>query len=456
MNAHASASVNLSEPDVEGTVLGSILAYPDAIIALCERLRPEWFADPAARMFFEAALRLHRDGHKVSGATVIAAVSPDVECDGLTRAGFVAECARLALPLSMLSGSIACLKDRWARRLIASEASQMTRDAVAIDVDPVESATTTLAALDQIIEAKGEQVRGSLAQSAQGLLERLSEPADDELVTTGLRALDGHLNGYPPAKLFVVAARPGMGKSALMCSSARRTAKAGHGVACFSLEMDADEIAARCIADTIGPRGPTYGAIMRRQFSAADMDPIMRAREGFDALPFHMDASARLSMPEIASRCRSIKAKFEAMGKRLSVVFIDHAGLVEPSDRYRGNKVAETGEVSRAAKILAKELRCCVVLLCQLSREVEKRDDKRPTLSDLRWSGDIEQDADAVGFLYRPEYYLAMNPQAAPDQLADAENRLEFLIRKNRNGPVCDVPLWCSIGHSAIRDGVMQ
>lgn len=134
------------------------------------------------------------------------------------------------------------------------------------------------------------------------------------------------------------------------------------------------------------------------------------------------------------------------------MVCIDHMGLVTPSDRYRGNKVAEAGEVSAQARALAKELDCCVILLCQLSREVERRDDKKPTLSDLRWSGEIEQDAHVVAFLYREAYYLDQDAGADPYALAAARNRLEFLIRKNRNGETGDIRLWCSIGHSMVRD----
>src|SRR5690606_18978478 len=144
----------------------------------------------------------------------------------------------------------------------------------------------------------------------------------------------------------------------------------------------------------------------------------------------------------IAGRARKLRARLEAEGRFLSVVCIDHMGLVTPSDRYRGNKVAEAGEVSAQARALAKELDCCVILLCQLSREVERRDDKRPIMADLRWSGEIEQDAHVVAFLYREAYYLAQDPNAEPWKLQDARFKLEFLIRKNRNGETADIPLW--------------
>lgn len=169
-------------------------------------------------------------------------------------------------------------------------------------------------------------------------------------------------------------------------------------------------------------------------------------------IPLHVDASARLMFSEIASRARQLKAKLEVAGRFLSVVCVDHMGLVTPSDRYHGNKVAEVGEVSGQARALAKELDCCVVLLCQLSREVEKRDDKRPIIADLRWSGEIEQDAHVVAFLYREGCYLANDANADPFKVRDAKWSLDFPIRKNRNGETGDVSFWCSIAHSAVRD----
>ncbi|MBK8085034.1 MAG: hypothetical protein IPK28_15090 [Devosia sp.] len=216
-----------------------------------------------------------------------------------------------------------------------------------------------------------------------------------------------------PEQLYVIAGRPGMGKSAYACSSLRQTAEAGFGVGLFSLEMSRDEVSARCVSDAVASASsPFFGSILRGQWSDPEGDQIMTARERLRKLPLHVDASARLTMPEIAARARSLKARYQTAGSPLAVVAIDHMGLVEPDGRYSGNKVAETGQVSRAGKVLAKRAKSCVVMLCQLSREVEKRDDKRPSLADLRWSGDIEQDADVVLFLYREAYYLQNDPPA--------------------------------------------
>jgi replicative DNA helicase len=186
--------------------------------------------------------------------------------------------------------------------------------------------------------------------------------------------------------------------------------------------------------------------------SREQRDMLQLSKDSLAGLPMYIEDEARLTFAQIIAKAREVKAKLNAAGIPLAVVCIDHMGLVTPSNRYAGNKVAEAGEVSGQARALAKELDCSVILLCQLSREVEKRDDKRPMMADLRWSGEIEQDAHVIGFLYREAYYLAQDANAMPHDIHAAKNKLEFLIRKNRNGETADVPLWCSIGHSMIRD----
>jgi replicative DNA helicase len=173
-------------------------------------------------------------------------------------------------------------------------------------------------------------------------------------------------------------------------------------------------------------------------------------------LPIDIEEQPGLTMSQISTRARRYKRKFG----RLDMLVIDHLGLIKPSGRYQGNRVNEIGEITGGLKGLAKELKCAVVVLSQLSREVEKREDKRPLLSDLRDSGSIEQDADAVIFLYRPEYYLA-NAEPAPDteahidwqnKMAEAHNKLFAIVAKQRMGPTGSVELFCDIGSNAIRD----
>lgn len=446
------ANIVLNEIDAERALLGTFFASPERFGEIGPDIDAAWFSDPLARYMFEECRKLTQEGHTLTTSVVISMLPED--CQGIPRSAFYANTRMAGLPLAQISGVTATLRDRWARREIIATAEGARAEALQFGTNPFEISQGMVLSLDTINASRlNRNEAGTIETAATALLASLDQPDALRGPTTGLKSLDKRLNGYRAGQLYVLAGRPGMGKSAFMVSSLRRTAEAGYGVAVFSLEMTAEEIAARAMSDMLDAlHAPMYGNILKGLIGKEEREQVNAAAMALAHVPLHIDASPRLTFSEIAARARQKKAALEAEGRFLAVVCIDHMGLVVPSDRYRGNKVAEAGEVSGQARALAKELDCCVVLLCQLSREVEKRDDKRPIMSDLRWSGEIEQDAHVVAFLYRDAYYLNQDPSADPGMLHAARYKLDFLIRKNRNGETCDVPLWCSIAHSAVRD----
>lgn len=451
MNAPATF-VPLQEVDVELTLLGTLLENDGALEHAAGLVKPEWFSEPILRFIFEKGVEIVEAGHKPS-ATVMIATMP-TEIAGVTRGAFYARLVAAALPVRMIGGLLQTLKDRWLRRTLTEMGHLAVEQAKLQHADPYEVASNCLSDLDVVMEVQAEKSGTSLGEAGRQYFEDIRNPDLLKGDTTGLRVLDDKLNGYRRGQLYVVAGRPGMGKSAFMCSSARCTALSGVGVAIFSLEMTRQEIFARMAADEMNlAKAPGFGDLLRGNWKGMD-DQIGEAYERLHKVPMHIDDSARLTFAEIAAKARRLKSEMESQGVRLGVIWIDHMGLVTPSNRYAGNKVAEAGEVSGRARALAKELDCCVVLLCQLSREVEKRDDKRPIMSDLRWSGEIEQDAHVIGFLFREEYYLAQAADADPVAVMNAKWSIEFLIRKNRSGDTADCRLWCSIAHSSIRDNL--
>lgn len=440
-----------AEPELELAIVGSLLMSPEAYQTYADDVMPEWFSEPFHALLFEAGKDAHLAGHKISPRTIIANLPED--CGGMKREEvFAAACAQAA-PATALGGMLDVLKDRWSRRMLLEQAESIKLHAPYRNISPYDLASDVIECFDTVNAVKAPREVGMLQEGLTRLIHTLDRPDDLRGVTTGLQSLDQRLNGFKRGQLYVLAGRPGMGKSAIMCSMLRRTAEAGHGVAIFSLEMGQDEIAARCLADALfdGTLIP-YGDILKGKLNAYQLERIKEAQNLFDGLPMLTDASPRLTVSEIAARARKAKVAFEGRGTRLTVVCVDHMGLVAPSGRYAGNKVQETAEVSNALRALAKELDCCVLMLSQLSREVEKRDDKRPVMSDLRWAGEIEQDAHVIAFLYRPAYYLAQEMNVDPNDIAAARDRLEFLIRKNRNGETSDVTLRCNIAQSAVRE----
>jgi replicative DNA helicase len=245
-------------------------------------------------------------------------------------------------------------------------------------------------------------------------------------------------------------------------SSAVRVARKGVGVLEFPLEIGPQQAVARHIADLAFRSGNrvAFRDIGRRakELTDTDMVAIRKAQGHLRELPIEIDRRSRVTVAQIAAKVAQTKRSMAARGIRLGVVFIDHLDFIHASDRYSGNRTQEIGEICIALKDIARSQDVCVNLLCQLNRDVEKRPakDRRPSLADLRNSGDLEQVADVVMFLYREEYYLTRSPEylasdeAAMNAAIDAKGKLEAILGKVRAGPTPTVHLFCEPASSSI------
>jgi replicative DNA helicase len=240
-------------------------------------------------------------------------------------------------------------------------------------------------------------------------------------ITTGLLDLDKMLGGWQPSDLVVLAARPSMGKTALMCGAAIAAAKAGHPVAISSLEMSARQLGSRMLAHEAHVN--IFDLVNGRLHRSA-LWPVGQAAQLLSNAPIKIDDSGLMTMDKLRAKARQLKVQ-----NQIDVLFVDYLQLMEGKGR-RDSRQVEVSEISRGLKLLAKELNITVVALSQLSRRCEEREDKRPILSDLRESGAIEQDADIVIGMYRDEVYYPESPD---------KGTAELLIRKHRNGPIGDV-----------------
>lgn len=259
-------------------------------------------------------------------------------------------------------------------------------------------------------------------------VDRLEKLSTGELELTGtpcgFRDVDAITGGFQPGNLIIVAARPAMGKSALVANIAENVAiKADKPVAFFSLEMSEVELAQRFIAC----RARISGDKLRKgQVSQRDWPKVVRACNELEEAPLWFDDSSDLGILDLRAKARRLHAQEQERGG-LGLIILDYIQLMR-SDDHRANRVEQVGQISRGLKILARELEVPVVAISQLSRAPEQRTPPKPQLSDLRESGQIEQDADVVAFLYRADYYR--DPDEEPDGLAD------LIIAKHRNGPI--------------------
>jgi replicative DNA helicase len=276
-------------------------------------------------------------------------------------------------------------------------------------------------------------------------------------IATNLRDLDRQMGGLQKSDLIILAGRPGMGKTALATNIAYNIARAWEGelqadgrmaslnggiVGFFSLEMSAEQLATRIIAEQT--EIPSY-RIRRGEIDPSDFDRIAETAREIESLPLYIDETGGLSVAQLAARARRLKRQ-----RGLDLLVVDYIQLLQGSSkRASENRVQEVTEITTNLKALAKELNVPIVALSQLSRQVENRDDKRPQLSDLRESGSIEQDADVVMFVFREEYYLRnREPRVGTEEhfkwQAEMElvhGKAEVIIGKQRHGPTGTVSL---------------
>ena len=281
--------------------------------------------------------------------------------------------------------------------------------------------------------------------------------------TWGLATIDRMTGGMQRGELTLLAARPSIGKSTVAVAALLNAALAGHGALFLSLEMPARQIGYRMASDLIHRNDRTekvaYSRMAKGDVEAWMVDRMVEAGERIDGLPLVIEDMPKATLTETRVRIEAAIERCEAQGDTLSVVCVDHIGLMTPPEHYRGNRTNELAEITGALKAMAREYDVAMLALSQLSRAVEQRDNKRPMLSDLRDSGAIEQDADTVMFLYREAYYLSKMRCDDPDddahrvsKMLQCQHDMEIILAKQRMGPCGTMDVWCDMALSAVRD----
>lgn len=456
-------------PDIEQQLLGAILAGGEhrAVFAM---VRNDQLVEPVHQAIFAAARVAHDRFSRTTIPTVVQLLPSEVKAQFKTATGrelaaYMAECTSATVyGVGTATRAARNVLGQWARLRLASEARLVATAADAPDADPV----TLLRELASTVDDIGSSLRSGGRQTSTRWI---GAAADDALaaavaardkggltgITTGLADLDRLTGGLQRGDLVLLGARPSMGKTSIATSIALSAARKGSGVGVFSLEMGADKVTTRMLSDMAYRRAALipYEAVITGNASDAELEQLAEIASEFHRMPIRIEDAAGLTISDIRAKVEGMVAEFEAAGFTLDALVIDHLLKVRPTGRYSGNRVLEIGEITEGLKELAREFSMPVLLLTQLNRAVEQRDDKRPTLADLRDSGAIEQDADAVMFLYRESYYLAREkPSSAARQierdadLAACINKAEVEIAKQRNGRLGTVELFTEIGCS--------
>jgi replicative DNA helicase len=450
--------------EAEQALLGAILVNNEALYRVSDFLEARHFFEPVHQKIYEISSQLVRAGKVASPVTLKTFLPADADIGGLTLSQYLARLAAEATTVINAQDYGRTIYDLSVRRSLIVIGEDLVNDAYEAPVDFAPAKQIEEAERKLYEVAESGRYEGGFQAFSQAITTAVDMAAkayqrDGKLsgIATGLHDLDSKMGGLQPSDLIIVAGRPGMGKTALATNIAYNIAKAWQGevrpdghittvnggiVGFFSLEMSAEQLATRILAERTGIPSST---IRRGGISEQDFEVIRDVSLELQTMKFFVDETGGLSIAQLAARARRLKRQ-----RGLDLMVIDYIQLLSGSSkRGQDNRVQEITEITTKLKALAKELNVPVIALSQLSRQVESRDDKRPQLSDLRESGSIEQDADVVLFVYREEYYLAnKEPRPGTEEYLKWQNEMslvhgkaEVIIGKQRHGPTGTVAL---------------
>jgi len=450
--------------EAEKALLGAIFANNNAYDRVADYLRPECFADPIHGSIFGAIAKLIERGQIADPITLLNFFENNGSIRDVGGSHYLAEIAGSMVSVINSAEYGRTIYDLHLKRQLIELGEQVVNRACTPEVDDpaviqIENAEQTLYDLATTGDLEGgfQDFKSTVISAIE--VAEIAHKRDGKLsgVSTGLRDLDQIMGGLHPSDLIILAARPSMGKTALATNIAFNAAYDykfetnengdkkvldGAVVGFFSLEMSAEQLAARILSE----QAQIASDKMRRgTLTNTEFDKLVVASQQLHQLPIFIDDTPALSVSALRTRARRLKRN-----EGLGLVVVDYLQLMDGSSRS-DNRVQEISEITRGLKTLAKELDVPVLALSQLSRAVEQREDKRPQLSDLRESGTIEQDADVVSFIFRQAYYDERNePVQRPEESIDKytaryseweerseQNRFiaELIIGKQRHGP---------------------
>jgi replicative DNA helicase len=418
--------------EAERGVLGSVLLMNEAIDEVAEFLQADHFYHHAHELVYAAILELHERGVRgIDPVTLAEELHAREHLEEIGGPLFLHEILEAVPHAAHVRYYAEIVRDKATQRSLILACTEVLRDTYDPTAKTEQILETAERKIFSILELQGSldkiAIRDILLDAWDKINDRLQKDSAFSGLPTGFSDLDSKTNGFQNSELLILAARPSMGKTALICNWSIAVAlQAKRGVLIFSLEQAQTELAERflCIQARVNGHRLRSG-----ELDDAERDALMRASQELSEAPLFIDDKPGRTMSQIGAITRRLKRQSD-----IGLVMIDYLQLIEPEDR-RAPREQQVAQITRRLKFLAKEMNIPVIALAQLNRGVESRTgpDKRPRLSDLRESGSIEQDADVVLMLHRPEVYMPDDPEL--------KGLAEVIIAKNRSGPVGTVKL---------------
>ncbi len=422
--------------DLEEAVLGAMMLEQNALTNVVDILKPNVFYKEAHQKIFGAIFDLFSNSEPVDILTVTQELQKRGELDVVGGSYYISQLTNRVASAANVEYHTRIILEKYLQRELIRISSEIIRDSYedSMDVfDILDKAEKELFAVSENNLRRSYEDMPSLVKEAVKQIE-LARSHDSHIsgVPSGFTALDRVTAGWQKSDLIILAARPGMGKTSFVLSMARNmTVDFKKPVAMFSLEMTGVQLVTRLIASETQLRSDNLRRGDLKDYEWEQLNARINALTGASLF---IDDTPALTIFELRAKCRRLKARHD-----IELIIVDYLQLMSASnDNNRGNREQEISNISRSMKSLAKELNVPIIAISQLSRAVETRGgSKRPILSDLRESGAIEQDADMVLFIYRPEYYKLMEDEEGNS----TEGLAELIIAKHRNGALEDIPL---------------
>jgi len=413
--------------EAEQSVLGSVLLDPDSLVPAMEFITERDFYQRSHQLIFTAMMELNDDNEAIDVITIANALEAKGQLEDVGGAPYLADLASVVPTAANVSYYAKIVEDRAVLRRLISTANDIARAGYENNEDVGKLLNDSEQKILEVSEKKNRSGFVNISDILHQAIENIDElyQNNEEItgLSTGYKALDTMTSGLHEDELIILAARPGVGKTAFALNVAQNIGtKTDETVAIFSLEMGAEQLVNRmlCAEGTINASNLRNGQLTEEEFQN-----LYVAMGSLSKANIYIDDTPGIRTAEIRAKCRRLKQERGNLG----MIVIDYLQLIEGSGKE--SRQQEVSEISRQLKRLAKELSVPVVALSQLSRGVEQRQDKRPILSDLRESGSIEQDADIVAFLYREDYYRS--DEEDEEETAD-DNIVEVILEKNRSG----------------------
>ncbi|MBR5937898.1 MAG: replicative DNA helicase [Clostridiales bacterium] len=434
--------------EAEVAILCCCLDSDQYLTQITSRLLADDFYSPAHQKIYETIYHLYSESKSIDLITVGDELKKQGELEKVGGMEYLSSIVDAHALISNYEEYIKIVREKALSRKLIKSMEDLTRQTYEGETEPgnlIEIAISRLAELRD--HNTSDEALKSLKEILVSTIDNIVKPQNENVVKSHFTSLDWVTNGFRPGTLTIVAARPSMGKSAFVINVAINVAlKDKVPVAFFSLEMNAQEIANRILASRCDIS--ISNLQNSKSLTSDDLEKIRGSMPTLGKTPLYIDEHSGLNTAEILTRCRELQNR---LGRKLGLICIDYLQLMQPATtRTNSSRQQEVSDISRALKLMAKELAVPVIALAQLSRESERRDDHRPVLSDLRDSGAIEQDADMVMFIHRPDYY---KHKEEPDDEEENNNQSKFkkkrdeeeiqramiIVAKNRQGPTKDV-----------------